>query len=127
MLVGVGQDDKEEDCAKLAQKILTLRLWPESDEENARQWKSSVVDIQGEVICVSQFTLFAKVKKGTKPDFHGAQKGETASDLYQRVRELVAKGLPGGEVGDGVFGAMMDVSLVNDGPVTINYDTKSKD
>lgn len=86
-----------------------------------------MVDIQGGVICVSQFTLFAKVKKGTKPDFHGAQKGDTAVDLYQRVRELVAKGLPGGEVGDGVFGAMMDVGLVNDGPVTINYDTRSKE
>ncbi|ANB10990.1 Dtd1p [Sugiyamaella lignohabitans] len=75
---------------------------------------------------VSQFTLLAKTKKGAKPDFHAAAKGDHARTLYNKVLEEVAKGLPGGQsrVGDGVFGAMMDVALVNDGPVTIQLDSK---
>lgn len=78
---------------------------------------------------VSQFTLLANVKKGAKPDFHGAAKGEEAKSLYNLVLEKVAAGLPNGkeDIGDGVFGAMMDVALVNDGPVTIELDTEKDD
>lgn len=78
---------------------------------------------------VSQFTLLANVKKGAKPDFHAAAKGDHARELYSLVLEKVAGGLANGkeDVGDGVFGAMMDVALVNDGPVTIELDTQKDD
>lgn len=123
VLVGVSPEDTEEDCKKVAKKITSLRLWP--DEENSGQWKRNVRDIGGKVLCVSQFTLYAKVNKGNKPDFHGAAKGEHAVQLYDRVKELVAAEMPNKEadVADGQFGAMMDVELVNDGPVTIQFDT----
>jgi D-tyrosyl-tRNA(Tyr) deacylase len=78
---------------------------------------------------VSQFTLFANTKKGAKPDFHAAAKGEAAKSLYDTVLGKVAKGMPNGkeDIADGVFGAMMDVSLINDGPVTITLDTEKKE
>jgi D-tyrosyl-tRNA(Tyr) deacylase len=123
VLVGVGIDDTEVDVDRVAQRILKLRLWPNSENQ---QWKQNVVDLNGEVICVSQFTLFGNIKKGAKPDFHNAAKGPRAQELYNQVLEKVKEGLPCGEVGDGVFGAMMDVALVNDGPVTIEYDTKKE-
>lgn len=80
-------------------------------------------------IWVSQFTLLANVKKGAKPDFHAAAKGDAARTLYNLVLDKVANGMVNGknDVGDGVFGAMMDVALVNDGPVTIELDTEKDD
>lgn len=127
VLVGVGRDDTEADCDKIASKILRLRLWP--SEDGSAQWKRNVSDIGGKVLCVSQFTLLANVKKGAKPDFHGAAKGEDARELYSRVLDKVAAGLPNGrdDIADGVFGAMMDVALINDGPVTIELDTQKDD
>lgn len=126
VLVGVCPEDTDEDCTKLSKKVCSLRLWPDPSETS--QWKQSVVDIRGKVLCVSQFTLYAKVSKGAKPDFHGAAKGEHAVELYDKVREQIGSQMPNGmqDVGDGQFGAMMDVELVNDGPVTIEFDTKEK-
>lgn len=137
VLVGVGHEDTEADVEKMANKLLRLRLFNDGDE----MWKKSVCDIDGEILCgkqckfrqvesdinhllVSQFTLFGKVKKGTKPDFHAAGKGETSQAIYNSLLEKIRQSIPCGKCGDGVFGAMMDVSLVNDGPVTIQYDTK---
>ncbi|CDO56271.1 similar to Saccharomyces cerevisiae YDL219W DTD1 D-Tyr-tRNA(Tyr) deacylase [Geotrichum candidum] len=127
VLVGVGQKDTEEDCEKIASRILRLKLW--ASEDGNSQWKRNVTDIKGKVLCVSQFTLFANTKKGAKPDFHSAAKGEAAKSLYDIVLEKVSKGMPNGkeDIGDGVFGAMMDVALVNDGPVTITLDTEKKE
>ena len=123
VLVGVCPEDGPEDCEKLAAKLTKLRLWP--DEQGA-PWRKSAADIGGKILCVSQFTLYATIQKGTKPDFHAASGGAHAQNLYDMVKQLVAKGMPNGEtdVQDGQFGAMMDVSLINDGPVTIQYDTK---
>lgn len=121
MLVGVCESDEAIDCEKIAQKIVKLKLWP---NEDGAPWKRSVEDIKGQVICVSQFTLYAKVKKGNKPDFHTSAKGEHAHTLYHNVLDHVRKSLGAENVGDGVFGAMMDVALVNDGPVTIEWDTR---
>jgi D-tyrosyl-tRNA(Tyr) deacylase len=73
---------------------------------------------------VSQFTLFANIKKGAKPDFHKAGKGEASQVIYDKVLKAIEEELGPGRVHDGVFGAMMGVALVNDGPVTIQYDTK---
>lgn len=83
------------------------------------QWKHNVEDIEGEVLCVSQFTLLASTKKGSKPDFHGAMAGEQAKELYQRFVLKVSEGYKAEKVKDGVFQAMMEVALVNDGPVSL--------
>ncbi|KAG5355898.1 D-tyrosyl-tRNA(Tyr) deacylase [Yarrowia sp. B02] len=79
VLIGVGHEDTSEDVEKVANKIIKTKLWPSVD--GTQQWKQSVLDVGGDVLCVSQFTLFAKVKKGQKPDFHNAAKGPQAKEL----------------------------------------------
>ncbi|EHY58623.1 D-tyrosyl-tRNA(Tyr) deacylase [Exophiala dermatitidis] len=120
VLAAIGPNDTKKDAESMASKILKIKLWP---DESGGNWKKSVQDIDGEVLCVSQFTLLASTKKGNKPDFHGAAKPEVAKELYDyflsRVRELYGAD----KVKDGVFQAMMQVSLVNDGPVTLEIDT----
>lgn len=115
VLAAIGPNDTKKDAESMASKILKIKLWP---DESGGNWKKSVQDIDGEVLCVSQFTLLASTKKGNKPDFHGAAKPEVAKELYDyflsRVRELYGAD----KVKDGVFQAMMQVSLVNDGPVS---------
>jgi len=122
VLAAIGPNDTRKDADSMASKIVKMRLWP---DENDLLWKKSVQDIHGEILCVSQFTLMASTKKGNKPDFHGAAKPEFAKELYDyfvtRVRELHGSD----RVKDGVFQAMMQVALVNDGPVTIEIDTSS--
>jgi D-aminoacyl-tRNA deacylase len=114
VLAAVGPADSRKDADSLASKVVKMRLWPDDGDS---QWKQSVQDIRGEVLCVSQFTLLANTKKGSKPDFHGAAKPDFARELYDyfvsRVAELHGKD----SVKDGVFQAMMQVALVNDGPV----------
>lgn len=105
----------------MAARIIKMKLWP---DENDAQWKQSVQDIQGELLCVSQFTLYASTRKGTKPDFHGAAKPEVAKELYDHFVESVKKLYDGEKVKTGVFQAMMEVALVNDGPVTLQMDTE---
>ncbi|PGG97329.1 D-tyrosyl-tRNA(Tyr) deacylase [Polytolypa hystricis UAMH7299] len=118
VFAAVGADDTRKDADSLAAKILKVKMWP---DENGTAWKKNVQEIQGEVLCVSQFTLLAKVKKGNKPDFHGAADPETARELYDyfysKVRELYVPE----RVKNGVFQAMMEVGLVNDGPVGVDY------
>lgn len=104
----------------MAAKVLKMRLWP---DENSAGWKRSVQDIDGEVLCVSQFTLLASTKKGTKPDFHGAAKPELAKELYDHFYAKVQELYSAQKVKNGVFQAMMEVGLVNDGPVTLEIDT----
>ncbi|KAL1962318.1 hypothetical protein VTN77DRAFT_9809 [Rasamsonia byssochlamydoides] len=120
VLAAVGKEDTEKDADSLAAKILKAKLWP---DDAGASWKKNVQDIQGEVLCVSQFTLYGQIKKGNKPDFHSAADVETARKLYdyfyQRVRELYAPE----KVMNGVFQAMMEVELKNDGPVTIEIST----
>ncbi|KAM3561467.1 hypothetical protein MY1884_002377 [Beauveria asiatica] len=87
-------------------------------ESMANKWKKSVTDISGEVLCVSQFTLLAKTTKGTKPDFHGAANPEEARRLYQYFVQKVQADYQADRVKDGRFQAMMEVALVNDGPVS---------
>ncbi|KAH8723373.1 D-Tyr tRNAtyr deacylase-like domain-containing protein [Phaeosphaeriaceae sp. PMI808] len=90
---------------------------------NKWQWKCNVQDIGGEVLCVSQFTLLASVKKGNKPNFHQSASGDKAKNLYQAFYKKVGELYEPEKVKDGLFAAMMDVALVNDGPVTIQIDT----
>ncbi|KAI5306229.1 D-tyrosyl-tRNA(Tyr) deacylase [Ascosphaera pollenicola] len=113
VLAGVGQHDTTKDADSLANKIVKLRLWPDGDA----QWKKSVQDIQGEILCVSQFTLLATTKKGNKPDFHAAAGPLPAKELYDYFVSRVMALSAAERVKEGVFQAMMDVALVNDGPV----------
>ncbi|CAI5758533.1 unnamed protein product [Candida verbasci] len=130
ILVGISTTDTIEDVNKLSKKLLSLRIFEDlSQPPNTttkwygKPWSKSVIDIQGEILSVSQFTLYGTVKKGTKPDFHKAAKGESAVSLYKQLLENLRKELGEDKVKDGEFGAMMDVALVNDGPVTIIWDT----
>ncbi|PWN40942.1 D-tyrosyl-tRNA deacylase [Ceraceosorus guamensis] len=92
-----------------------------------RPWRSSVQDIEGEILCVSQFTLHARLSKGTKPDFHKVSHGgQQAREIYDALLERLRSAYKPDRIKDGAFGQMMDVSLTNDGPVTILVDTAEK-
>jgi D-aminoacyl-tRNA deacylase len=119
VLVGFGAEDAESEVARFARKIANLRVF---EAENGKM-TSSVLDTGGEALVVSQFTLIAdsKRQRGTRPDFSNAARPEVAEPLYQRFcEELRNVGAP---VQTGVFGARMQVELVNDGPVTIVLET----
>jgi D-tyrosyl-tRNA(Tyr) deacylase len=113
LLVGVGRDDQEEDADYLAEKIKNLRVF--NDEEN--KMNRSILDVGGEILSISQFTLYASTRKGRRPSFTKAADPEKGEKLYQYFnRKLQEHGLT---VKTGIFGAMMKVELENDGPVTI--------
>lgn len=117
VLLGIGKDDSLEDVKYLADKIINLRIFPdENDKLNL-----SLKDIDGEMLVVSQFTLYADCRKGRRPSFEQAAKPETAVDLYNKfVTECKTYGI---KVETGRFQAMMNVELCNEGPVTILLDT----
>ena len=119
LLVGVGPEDDQKDLEYAVRKVTQMRIF--SDEEG--KMNLSVKDIQGEILSVSQFTLFAQTKKGNRPAFTGAAKPDMAEAFYQDFNQELAKEVP---VETGVFGADMQVELVNDGPVTIILDTKNR-
>ncbi|KAF1951599.1 hypothetical protein CC80DRAFT_553249 [Byssothecium circinans] len=123
VLAAISKDDTEKDVETMAGKILKAKLWDDPDKEPAGKWKKAVADIEGEVLCVSQFTLLASMKKGNKPDFHLSANGDNARLLYQAFFKKVQSLYIADKVKDGLFAAMMDVALVNDGPVTIQIDT----
>lgn len=123
VLAAISKDDNEKDVEAMAAKILKAKLWDDESKDPPGRWKSSVSDIQGEVLCVSQFTLLASMKKGNKPDFHQSANGDKARTLYHAFFNKVKALYEPEKVKDGLFAAMMDVALVNDGPVTIQIDT----
>ncbi|OAX82045.1 D-tyrosyl-tRNA(Tyr) deacylase [Emergomyces africanus] len=118
VFAAVGPDDTQKDAESLAAKVLKLKIWP---DEAGGTWKKSVQDIQGEVLCVSQFTLLAQIKKGNKPDFHHAADANKAKELYEHFYNKVRELYNAERVKNGVFQAMMEVGLVNDGPVGLDY------
>lgn len=120
LLVGIDEDDRQEDADWLAQKILNLRIF--GDEEG--KLNLSVLDVAGEILCISQFTLIADYKKGNRPSFIKAAKPPTAVPLFEYFKEKIAAS--GLITESGIFGADMKVSLLNDGPVTIVMDSKTK-
>ena len=122
VLLGVEPNDLDEDAQWLAQKIGKLRLFPNETGD----WDWSVVDARLGVLVVSQFTLFASTKKGTKPSWHRAAKPEFAEAMCVRFVDRLNEVMPK-PVQAGRFGAMMDVSLVNDGPVTLIIDSKVRE
>lgn len=122
VLLGIEEADGIEDIQWLAQKIANLRVF---GDENGLMNKS-IHDVGGEVLLISQFTLFAQTKKGNRPSFIRAAKADRAVPLYEAMITALATHL-GKEVATGIFGADMKITLVNDGPVTIIMDTKDKD
>jgi len=120
VFAAVAPGDTEKEVDALAAKVLKMKMW---DEQAGGRWKHSVQDIEGEILCVSQFTLLASTKKGSKPDFHGVMGGDQAKELYQLFVSKVQEGYKSERVKDGVFQAMMEVALVNDGPVTLELST----
>ncbi len=119
LLVVVGPDDEQEDLDYAVRKITNMRIF----SDDMGKMNLSVQDIKGSILSVSQFTLFAETKKGNRPAFTGAAKPDKAEKMYLDFNEALAQFVP---VETGVFGADMQVSLVNDGPVTIILDTKSR-
>ena len=119
MLLGVGREDGPADIAYVAGKIRDIRVF---EGESGKPMDRSVLEVGGSVLVVSQFTLYGDVRKGRRPSFDAAAAPETARACYEDlVRELRAVPLP---VATGEFQAMMDVELVNDGPVTILIDSR---
>lgn len=122
ILLGIGEDDTEDDIEWLVKKVVNLRVF--DDEQGVMN--KSILDINGEILVVSQFTLMASYKKGNRPSYIHAAKHEISIPLYQQFCKRLSTQL-GKEVGTGEFGADMQVKLVNDGPVTICMDTKNKE
>lgn len=119
VLLGVGQRDDEAVADKLWCKMRDLRIF----DDEAGKTNLSLLDVGGEALVVSQFTLYANCKRGRRPSFTEAGEPARANELYEHFCDLVENDLGEEHVGRGVFGAMMDVELVNDGPFTIWLDT----
>jgi D-tyrosyl-tRNA(Tyr) deacylase len=122
VLLGIEDNDTDEDLIWLAQKIANMRVF--SDENGLMN--KALADVHGNILLVSQFTLFAATKKGNRPGFTRSAKPEYAIPLYEKMIVELAK-LTETKIQTGVFGADMQISLVNDGPVTIIIDTKAKE
>ncbi len=122
VLLGVEATDNDVDIDWLVKKIIQLRIFPGS----AGNIDKSVLDIDGEIAVISQFTLYASTKKGNRPSFIKSAKPEIAEPIYQKFVTQLSNKL-GKKIATGIFGADMKVSLVNDGPVTICMDTKNKE
>ena len=119
LLVGICPEDGQEDIEYAVRKISQMRIF--SDQED--KMNLSVQDVGGQILSISQFTLYADTKKGNRPTFTGAAKPDLATQLYDQFNQQLAQIVP---VQTGEFGADMKVSLVNDGPVTIVLDTKAR-
>ena len=117
ILLGVAEGDTEEDGDRLLQKIVKLRIF----EDEAGKMNRSVTDVGGELLIISQFTLLANYRHGNRPDFIGAAAPAEAKRLYEIFSEKAKEYVS--HVGNGIFGADMKVSLINDGPVTIVMDS----
>ena len=122
VLLGIEDADNKDDIDWLTNKVLNLRIFNDGDGVMNR----SVMDIDGNIIVVSQFTLHAQTKKGNRPSYIKAAKPDVAIPMYEAFVEVLEQKL-GKKVGTGIFGADMKVELVNDGPVTITMDTKNKE
>jgi D-tyrosyl-tRNA(Tyr) deacylase len=122
ILLGIGSDDTEEDAQWLIKKIVGLRVF---DDEHGVM-NLSIIDVGGDILIVSQFTLMASYKKGNRPSWIHAAPHNISIPLYNRFVEMMTEAM-GKPVGTGEFGAMMEVDLLNDGPVTICMDTKHKE
>ncbi len=121
VLIGIHRDDTREQAETLARKLINLRVF--DDPATGKRWSKSVKDLDLELLCVSQFTLY-HVMKGNKPDFHLSMGGDASRNLHSDFIDILRKGFKPDRVHDGVFGAMMQVDIANDGPVTLELDIR---
>ncbi|EAZ80072.1 D-aminoacyl-tRNA deacylase [Algoriphagus machipongonensis] len=121
ILLGIEEADTVEDISWLSKKIINLRIFPDENEV----MNKSLLDVNGEILLISQFTLHASTKKGNRPSYIKAAKPDIAIPMYEKMIATLEAEL-GKAIGTGEFGADMKVSLVNDGPVTIVIDSKNK-
>lgn len=121
LLAGIGPDDDENDALWLASKIVSMRIF----EDEAGKMNLSVKDVGGEILLISQFTLYASTRKGNRPSFNGSAPPSSAIPLYEKFHSLLEREL-GKAVPSGEFGAHMKIDLCNDGPVTIILDSREK-
>ncbi|KAG0212240.1 D-tyrosyl-tRNA(Tyr) deacylase [Mortierella sp. NVP41] len=148
VLIGLAVDDTTADLDFMVKKLLSVRIFDsnqhalslptttttttttttdqdqEQEQEPARMWSKSVVDIEGEILCVSQFTLYGQVIKGSKPDFHLSMKSDTSKKMYHDFLDRLKAAYKPDRIKDGEFGAMMLVNIANDGPVTLELDSR---
>ncbi|MCX6734937.1 MAG: D-aminoacyl-tRNA deacylase [Candidatus Peregrinibacteria bacterium] len=118
LLIGITHDDNEKDIEYLVEKITNLRIF----ESEGKYFEKSILEVSEEILAISQFTLYASCRKGRRPDFIEAAKPEVAKPLYDKfIEKLKEKGI---KVQTGVFGADMQVHLVNQGPITLIIDSK---
>ncbi|ARK29224.1 D-aminoacyl-tRNA deacylase [Halalkalibacter krulwichiae] len=118
LLVGITHDDTIEDVEYVADKIVNLRIF----EDESGKMNHSLLEVKGQILSISQFTLYGETKKGRRPNFMAAAKPDFAEKLYNQFNEVLrSKDI---KVQTGIFGAMMDVSIVNDGPVTLIVESK---
>lgn len=119
LLIGITHDDTEQDARYLADKIAHLRIF----EDEQGKMNFNVLEAGGQALSISQFTLYGDCRKGRRPNFMEAAKPELAKPLYEQFNQMLCEA--GLHVETGIFGAMMEVSLVNDGPVTLLLDSKA--
>ncbi len=117
IFLGIHAYDTEQDCKYIADKILNLRIFSDSEDK----MNLSVSDIKGEILIISQFTLYGDVRKGRRPSFNEAAAPEKGNSYYEKVAEIIRKSTLKTETGK--FGALMEVEYINDGPVTIIIDS----
>lgn len=122
LLLGIKTDDTENDLNFVADKCCNLRIFEDENEK----MNLSVKDIDGEVLVVSQFTLYGDAQKGNRPGFIDAAKPEIAIPLYEKFLKRMRQNLGEGKIKEGKFGAMMEVKIINDGPVTILIESKKQ-
>ncbi|KAJ3290466.1 D-tyrosyl-tRNA(Tyr) deacylase [Borealophlyctis nickersoniae] len=121
VLVGIAVDDQEKDMDYMVRKLLGIRVF---EDASNKMWAKSVKDLSLEILCVSQFTLYANSYKGNKPDFHLAMKTEQSKEFYERFLGKLRAAYDPSKIQDGVFGAMMKVDIVNEGPITLILDSR---
>ena len=122
-LVGLHEGDTEENLKECCKKLLAAKLWP---NENGGQWRHGVKQKNMEVLCVSQFTLYGTLSKKNQPDYKLSMKAIPANVLYTRFLQLLQESYEEDKILDGKFGAMMDVELINDGPVTLIVESEPR-
>ncbi|OEU22835.1 D-tyrosyl-tRNA deacylase [Fragilariopsis cylindrus CCMP1102] len=119
-LVGIHENDTQKDLEYCCKKLLGCKLWP---NPTGVDWRHGVKQRDLEILCVSQFTLYGKLTKKHQPDYKASMKAIPAKAMYENFLNLLKSNYEADKIKDGVFGAMMDVALVNDGPVTIVIDS----
>ena len=117
VFIGIYSDDNSNDISKICKKIINLRIFNDSDDKV----NFSILDIKGEILLISQFTLCADTKKGNRPSFNNAMKPQKALNLFNNLKDELSKLI---NIKTGKFGEMMRVSLINDGPFTVMLDSK---